>query len=114
MAEHREKPKTALALAGQLWDFLIGINGGGFITQFSEFRSEVLDRLSAIERTQWTKSDHKDWLIGHDALREKDLKQIHDRFERRKISAREWALVILTGILAVAAVGAWIVDLMKR
>jgi len=122
MAEHREPPETQKERLDQLWHAMIGTNGHGMITMFNEFRKEMNEfmkesrefqtalahRLVQLESSVWTRDAHDKWEAGHDAEQDRYRRDIVDKWERRKMSAREWLMLLLTLVLAIATAGAWL------
>ena len=96
----RPLPETDHDLTLSLWTFLVGTNGNGFIAKFDAFAEKTDSRLGSIE-TQlprcWTRDDHEDAV-------KKNADNQQRRQDRRKVSAREWALVAVSVLGPIAAV----------
>ena len=96
----REQPKTDHDLLVSLWTLLIGTNGNGLLSRFDIFAAETRTRLSALESKIpgfWTRADHEEYLLSE--------AECDDRREnRRKISGREWALVVVSVLGPIIAV----------
>jgi hypothetical protein len=96
----RIQPETDHDLLVSLWTLLIGSNGNGLLSRFDSFATETRARLLSLESKaigSWTKVDHDAYVAAKTVS--------DDRKEnRRRVSAREWSLVLVAIIGPIIAV----------
>lgn len=106
---HRTLPETDHDILISMWTLLVGTNGEGLLGKFESFSEETRKRLSYLDAQlplMWTRAEH--------LKAEKEAAECAEgQRDRRKISLREWVMIVLTTISVMTVLSEKLVNLMK-
>jgi hypothetical protein len=100
-----EKPKTQRAMVEQLWFVVIGSNGDGLVVLLKEALKKLIEHHGRLEDIEaaipalWTKEQHEkmhaQFVEQEKARKEKEQKDRKQGDERRKVSRRDWIMIVI-------------------
>ena len=102
------RPATLEDMVYQLWFAVIGSNGDGLASQVRATREEV-EEIKGILPTLWTREDHECAEREYQAKDAEKEKERRENIDRRKMSAREKAMLVATFLGSFAGLGGVIV-----